>query len=241
MMWYAGSALAFWTICGVLSKLTREDRAYVDSPRFIVGSLVALFLGFSILVGGAGVAVGADRPMGAGLVLAGFVPGVVLLIPWLWHVLGLAAHEAGRAAMGIDTMIVKRTYDAAEKLMHERKFEEAERAFLAEAEKEIGDPLPLRRAGDAALAEDRPEAAVGHFRRALERIELAEDRATLAIRISEIQQSKLGRKDEARRTLQELLPRLGTTRTADLLRERINRMSEDEPGGGGRLDRPHEV
>jgi len=240
MMWFAGSALAFWTICGVLSKLTREDRAYIDSPRFIIGGLVAIFLGFSLLVGGAGVAAEGMAPMGAGLVLVGFVPGLVLLVPWLWHVLGLAAHEAGRAAMGIDTMVVKRTYDAAEKLMHERKFEEAERAFLDEAEKEKEDPRPLRRAGDAALAEGRAEAAVGHFRRALERIELAEDRATLAIRISEIQQSKLGRKDEARRTLQELLPRLGTTRTAELLRERINRLSEEE-SGGGRIDRPFEV
>lgn len=238
MLWYAASAIAFWTICGVLSKLTREDRDYVDTPRFVIGSLVAIFLGFSILVGGAGVAAEGMSPMGAGLVLAGFVPGIVLLIPWLWHVLGMAAHEAGKAAMGIDTMVVRRTYDAAEKLMHDRKFGEAERAFLSEAEKETEDPQPLRRAGDAALAEGRAEAAVGHFRRALERIELAEDRATLAIRISEIQQSKLGKKDEARRTLLELLPRLGTTRTAELLRERINRLSEDEPGGGGTLERP---
>jgi hypothetical protein len=224
MIWFAVSALVFWTICGVLSKLTREDRAYIDTSAFVIAGFVSLFIGFSILVGGASVAAEGMGPMGAGLLVVAFVPGLVLLIPWVWHVLGLAAHEAGQAALGVESMTVRRTYDAAEKLMHERKFEEAERAFLSEAEKEPEDPQPLRRAGDAALAAGRAEIAVGHFRRTLSRIRSDEDRASLGIRIAEIEHRTLGNEAAARRTLEDLLAELGHGAWGTYVRERLKRL-----------------
>ena len=229
MLWFVLSTFVFWTVCGVLSKLSREDRAYIDTPVFVISGVVALFIAFALLTGGASAAASGLPPLGAGLVLAGIIPGIFLLAPWLFHVLGLAANTVQHEALGIESMKVQRTYDAAEKLMHDAKYDEAERAFLEEAERELHDPVPLRRAGDAAIAMKRFDVAVGHFRRALERMETAEDRVMLVIRVSEIQQSKLGNVPDARRTLQDLLPGLGTSRTAELIRERLDRLGPVDP------------
>jgi len=222
MGWWIASALFFWLLCILLSYYSRQDHPFVDTPSFVVAGVVVLFLGFAGLIGGASVPSRGTPAYGALFLLMAFVPGLALLAPWIVHSVGIFTNVAGRAVIGLDQMKVERTYDTAEKLMHERKFDEAERAFLAGAAVEADDPEPLRRAGEAALAAGRAEGAVGHFHRALPRITSEEDRASLAIRIAEIQERSLGNPAGARRTLEEALAGLGPGTWSDYVRKRMS-------------------
>jgi len=224
MAWFALSVSVFWGTCILLSYFTRRDHEFVDTPAFVFTGVVALFLAFALLVGGATAASRGEPAFGVIFLLVGFIVGVPLAIPWILHAVSVFANEAQRAATGVDQMTVQKSYDAAEKLLFEKRFDEAERAFLAGAESEEMDAQPLRRAGDAALAAGRAEAAVGHFRRALARITSEEDRASLGIRIAEIEQRTLGDATGARRTLEQLLALMGPGKWGDYVRERMTRL-----------------
>lgn len=224
MAWFAISAIVFWATCLLLSYFTRKDHPFIDTPAFVFTGVVALFLGFAVLVGGATAASRAQPAYGVIYTLVGFIIGVPLAIPWILHAVGVFANEAQRAAIGVDQMTVEKSYDAAEKLMFEKRFDEAEREFLAGAETEEEDARPLRRAGDAAMAAGRAQAAVGHFRRALGRVTSEEDRASLGIRIAEIEQRTLGDAPGARRTLEQLLALMGPGKWGDYVRERLTRL-----------------
>jgi len=224
MAWFVISAIVFWTTCLLLSYFTRKDHPFVDTPVFVFGGAVALFLAFAVLVGGATAASKSQPAYGVIYLLVGFIVGVPLAVPWIVHSVGVFANEAQRAAIGVDQMTVQRSYDAAEKLMFEKRFDEAEREFLAGAEAEEKDPEPLRRAGEAALAAGRAQIAVGHFRLALARITSEEDRASLGIRIAEIEQRTLGDATGARRTLEQLLALMGPGKWGDYVRERMSRL-----------------
>ncbi|HEU4339682.1 MAG TPA: hypothetical protein VFS19_06400 [Planctomycetota bacterium] len=218
MLWLAGAALLFWTVCGFLSASSR------DNPRgIIVIGLVTLVPAFLIVVAAAMGAVG--NPMfGLVLVIVVLIPAVLLLLPWLSHALGEAVEGIGRAATGVESMKLRRSYDAAEKLMFEKKFDDAEREFLAGAAIEVEDPEPLRRAGEASLAAGRVEGAVRHFRGALAKIKSEEDRASLGIRIAELEERRLGDRAGARRTLEQLLPDLWPGKWGDYVRERLEKL-----------------
>ena len=179
----------------------------------------------AILVGGSAAAAGQQPAYGALFFLGGFVPGLAFLMPWVWHVVAILAGEVQREVVGVEQMKIERTYDAADRLMFEKKFEEAERAYLSGAEAVQDDPEPLRRAGEAALAGGRVEIAVRHFRHALSRITGEEDRASLGIRIAELEERKLGDPSGARRTLEGLLPELQTGKWGEFVRERLERLA----------------
>ena len=224
MLFYIGGTVAFWAICVFLSSVAQRDRGWSDSPLFLPAGVVILFLGFAAVIGGSAAAAGSTPATGAIYAVLAAIPGIALLVPWLMHVAGRVTGAAQRSALGIDSMKITRTYDAAEKLMHERRYGEAERAFLAEGDLDAEEPEPLRRAGEAALAAGRAPDAIRHFLRALERKMSDEDRASLGFHVAEIQERDLGRPDEARRLLQILKERLAGTRFAGFADERLERL-----------------
>ena len=225
MAWWLGSVAIFWTLCALLSVITRREREFIETPTFVFVGIGVLFFGFAILIGGSAVVSRAVPVYGALYMLIGFVPGLVILVPWIHHSVKIFAEEGRRAVIGLDQMTVQKSYDAPEKLMHERKFDEAERAFLEAAGSEVDDPEPLRRAGEAALASGRVKPAIDHFRRALVRITSEEDRASLGIRIAEIEERRLNDMAGARRTLEGLLPGFKPGKWGDYVRERLSRMA----------------
>lgn len=224
MAWYAASVLLFWALCIFLSCAALKDHPLTDRPAFIVFSLVALALGFGGLVAGSSVPSRAQPVYGALFLLGGFVPGLLLLAPWIVRLARIFTDEAQRAVTAHDKMTVRRSFDTAGKAMHERRFDDAEREYLAGAAEETKDPEPLRLAGEAALEAGRVERAVEHFRGALSRIESEEDRASLGIRIAEIEELRLGDKSGARRTLEGILPDLYPGKWGDYVRERLERL-----------------
>lgn len=226
MAWYVASALGFWTLCLFLSWIAKKDHWFVDRPGFVWICGVALILGFGVIVAGASVVSRAIPAYGALFLLMAFVPGLLLLFPWIWHAIGVFTTAAQRAAAGIDTMTVRHTYDAAEKLMHERRYGDAEREFLAGAEAVTDDPEPLLQAGEAARAGGSPVRAVGHFRRALDRTESEEDRASLGVRIAEIEKRELADPAAALRTLEGLLSTMAPGKWADCVKEALQRSRE---------------
>ena len=224
MLLYVTATVIFWTTCALLSAVAQRDRPWIESPAFIPACLVLLFLGYALVIGGSAAAAGSTPATGAIFAVLAAIPGIVLLVPWLMHAMGRATGAAQRAALGINSMKVAPTYDAAEKLMHERRFGEAERAFLEGAEREFDDPEPLRRAGEAALAAGRAPDAIRHFLRALDRKMSDEDRATLGFHAAEIQERDLGRPDEAKRMLLRVKELLAGTRFAGFADERLERL-----------------
>ncbi len=224
MAWFAASAIILWTVCLLLTRWSRKDHEFVDTPAFVFIGIVALFLGVSVLVGGVSVLARGEPAFGAIYFLAAFIPALALLSPWIVHSLGVFTSEAQREIVGADNMTVRRSYDAAEKFMFEKRFDEAEREFLAGAEAEKDDPEPLRRAGEAALAAGRVEGAVRHFRGALSRITSDEDRASLGIRIAEIEHRRLDDPAAARRTLEGLLATVAPGKWGEYVRERLGRL-----------------
>lgn len=223
MIAFGGAAILLWFVCGMLSALIRDDRPYAQAPGFLTVGLLVLFGCLLAVIGAAWMA--ANHPLVVPLlVVSAVIPGVILLLPWLRHAVGQAAEEAGWTLLGSDSMPVQRSYDTAGRLMHERRFDDAEREFLAGAEAEREDPEPLRGAGEAALAAGRAKAATGHFKRALRLLKSEEDKASLAIRIAEIEERKLGDPAAARRTLESLLPDLYPGKWGDYVRERLNRL-----------------
>jgi tetratricopeptide (TPR) repeat protein len=223
MIAYGGTALLFWFVCGMLSQLTRKERPYLNSPGFTIGGLLFLFPTLLAMIWGARAATG-HPAYAALLVVVALIPGVILALPWLLQVIGQATEDVGRALVSAENMTVRRSYDEAERLLRERKFDEAERAFLADAGEEKEDPEPLRGAGQAALAAGRLKDAVNHFRRALSLLKSEEDRASLAIRIAEIEERKMGDAAAARRTLEAVLPDLWPGKWGDYVRERLERI-----------------
>jgi len=222
---YVVSALIFWAVCLGLTFFARRDHPFVDQPAFIWAGSVALFFGMAILVGGSAAAANATPAYGALYFLGGLVPGIALLMPFIWQSMAILAGEVQRELVGVESMKIERTYDAADRFMFDQKFDEAERAYLAGAESVPDDPEPLRRAGEAALAGNRVQDAVRHFRHALSRIKSEEDRASLGIRIAEIEERKLGDRTGARRTLEGLLPELGTGKWGEFVRERLEKLA----------------
>jgi hypothetical protein len=218
MLWLAGAAMLFWAVCGWLSALSRNNPA-----GLIVGGLVALVPTFLAVVAAAMGAV-ANPMFGILLVIVVLIPAILLLLPWLTHSLGEAVDGIGRAATGVDSMKVARTYDAADKFMSDHRYDDAERAYLVGANEELEDPEPLRRAGEAALAAGRVEGAVVHFRGALSKIKSEEDRASLGIRIAELQERRLKDPAKARQTLEQLLPDLWPGKWGEYVRERLEKL-----------------
>jgi hypothetical protein len=222
MIVFGLTSILFWFACGMLSSLSRDDRPYAQTPGFTICGLFVFFPCLLAMIWGASLA--ADHPLFASLlVIVVIIPGVILLLPWLRHAVGQAAEGAGRALLGSDSMPVRRSYDAAERLMHERNFADAEREFLAGAGAEKEDPEPLRGAGEAALAGGRAKEATGHFRKALLLLKSEEDRASLAIRIAEIEERKLGDPAAAKRTLESVLPDIWPGKWGDYVRERLEK------------------
>lgn len=224
MAWFAVSAVLLWAICLGLTVASRQDQPFFHRPAFIFTGVASLAAGFGLLVLGSSAAAENERAYGPLFVIMGFVPGLLLLIPWLIRVVAIVTDEAQRSVTGLDHMKVRRSYDEAGRLMHERRFDEAEREGLEGAVEQPDDPEPLRLAGEAALAAGRVQDAVGHFRGALARITSDEDRASLAIRIAEIEERRLGDAAGARRTLERILPDLYPGKWGDYVRERLDRL-----------------
>jgi hypothetical protein len=225
MVWYSASVILFWLLCIVLSAASLKNHPWTDRPAFLVFSLIGLALGSGGLVAGASSASSGMPAYGPVFLLGGFVPGVILLAPWIVRIAKICIDEAQKFLLDHDKIVFRRSYDLAGKAMHERRYEDAEREYLAGAAEEKDDPEPLRQAGEAVLATGDVERAITHFRSALSRITSDEDRASLAVRIAEIEERRLGDRARARRTLEQVLPGLYPGKWGDLVRERIDRLA----------------
>jgi hypothetical protein len=222
MLWYAAGAIQFWALCAALSMIARRDG--IDRAWHVFATMTVLFFSFALLVGGTTVVAQGMPGLGALYLLAALLPGAGLLHRWILRSIWVFVEESRHSALGIDRMKIRRSYDAAEGHMRERRLADAEREFLAGAQEEAGDPEPLRKAGEAALAGGRIREAVGHFRAALALITSEEDRASLAIRIAEIEERRLGDRAGARRTLEVVLPDFKPGKWGDYVRERLSRI-----------------
>src|SRR5262245_60119574 len=223
MVWYVASCLQFWAVCSFLTLAARRE--YIDRAWHVFATFTGLFFSFAILVGGTTVVSQGTPAYGAIFLLAALIPGAALLHRWIARAIWVFVEESRRSALGIDRMKIRRSFDAAEAHMKQKRFDEAEREFLAGAEAEPEDPEPLRMAGEAALAAGRVPDAVRHFRRALGRIKSDEDRASLGIRIAEIEERRLNDAAGARRTLELLLAEFKPGKWGDYVRERLSRLA----------------
>ena len=222
MVWYVIGVLQFWGLCAALTLIARREG--IDRAWHVFATLTALFFSFALLVGGTTVVAEGSPAAGVAYLLAALLPGAALLHRWILRSIWVFVEESRRSALGIDRMKIHRTFDSAEAHMKDRRYDDAERAFLAGAQEDAGNPEPLRKAGEAALAGGRIREAVGHFRAALALLKSEEDRASLVIRIAEIEERRLGDRAGARRTLEVVLPEFKPGKWGDYVRERLSRI-----------------
>jgi tetratricopeptide (TPR) repeat protein len=150
---------------------------------------------------------------------------IIIAIPFWMHLVGLFAEGGIRSVLGIERMKVEKTFDVADKAEHEKRYDDAIKLYLVAAAEAPAEPEPFRRAGDAALKNGATEEALDYFKRALARTTNPEDVASLAFRIAELLARTLGRRDEARQTLEKTATQLAGTRFEQFARDRIKSLA----------------
>jgi tetratricopeptide (TPR) repeat protein len=153
------------------------------------------------------------------------VAAIIIAIPFWMHLVGLFAEGGIRSVLGIERMKVEKTFDVADKAEHEKRYDDAIKLYLVAAAEAPAEPEPFRRAGDAALKNGATEEALDYFKCALARTTNPEDVASLAFRIAELLARTLGRRDEARQTLEKTATQLAGTRFEQFARDRINSLA----------------
>lgn len=200
-------AILFFLYAGLLSLAARKNAGFLSSK---IVQLLAVGGFFGLLYPVA-------QALGPLLVMPVAFVGFALGVPFLMFLVGDWFDAAARAATGVDSMKLRRTYDAAEKAEREGRLDDALALYRREA---AADPEPRRRAGELLLSKGEVPAALEAFDAALAGIADPEPYATLAFRVADVE-AREGRRDAARRRLEDVARRFPGTRFEAYARERL--------------------
>ena len=229
MMIVAGGI--FLGYVGALWLFVRSDNPLRDKA----GVNWLLFAGFWLLAAVVVVSVRdvtgtvrAENPGGAvglGIALCILILGILLAVPFWMHLLHLLA-DAGVKSVLVNAahMTVEKTFDLADKAEHDKQYDEAIKLYLLAATEAPEEPEPWRRAGEAAWKKGSRDEAIDYLRRALIRTASPEDVASLAFRVAELLDREMGKRDEARVTLEQAAGRLKGTKFEEYARDRLRAM-----------------
>ncbi len=230
MMIVAGAV--FLLYAGGLSLFLRGDHAARDKAGvnwilFALFWLLATFVVMSVRdVTGTTQGGNAGGAVGLMVALVILVVGIVLAIPFWMHLLHLAADTGVKSVLVNEAhMTVEKTFDLADKAEHEKQYDAAIKLYLVAAAEAPETPEPWRRAGEAAWKNGSRDEAIDYLRRALLRTEAPEDVASLAFRVAELLDRELGKRDEARVTLEQAAGRLKGTKFEEYARDRLRSMA----------------
>jgi tetratricopeptide (TPR) repeat protein len=202
-MWSVNAALVagFWLLAGWIALATRAKTGIVTE-----GNVVAA--------------------VGLGGVLLLIAIGILVAVPYWWHLLSLMA-EGGikNVLVNAENMVVSKTFDVADKAEKERRYDDAIALYLAAAKEAPRDPEPLRRAGEAMIRKGDVEAGLARLREALALTTAPEDVASASFRIAELLDRTLARRSEARAVLEAAAKRLDGSRFAEYAIERLKALA----------------
>ncbi len=215
----------FWSYCGLLSLVAREDREWPRNPLVQMAG-TAGFLGLLSWTTFA-VAIPRGSPHEAYFRVPAFalvtIIGVGIGLRWWTFLVGHLFTRARAALLSEDGMKVEKTFDRARKAEHEGSLEEAARLYAEEAAADPGNPEPLRLLAEVLIRQGREEEAFARFRAALPLVASPEGRSTLAFRISDLL-VRAGRAGEARGVLESVERDFPGTRYAEYARLRLGEL-----------------
>ncbi len=215
----------FWSYCGLLSLIAREDREWPRNPLVQLAGTA----GFLALLCWTTFAVAIPRgsPHEAFYRVPAFalvtIIGIGIGLRWWTFLVGHLFTRARSALLSEDGMKVEKTFDRARKAEYESNLEEAARIYAEEAAGDPGNPEPLRLLAEVLLRQGREEEAFARFRAALPLVASPESRSTLAFRLSDLL-VRAGRAGDARGILEALERDFPGTRYAEYARRRIEEL-----------------
>lgn len=110
-----------------------------------------------------------------------------LLLPFLTRALEVWLHAAGRITLGVDRMKPVRTYDLAEKAVHDQNIDEAIRLYReVYAPRDPNDPVPHFRVAELLLRQGRRGEAAVEFQTAARLFEDPQNALIAAFRAADL-------------------------------------------------------
>ena len=208
-MWMA-FAVAFLACAGLLSSAARHNASFLGS-KLVQILAIGVFFGLLYPVA---------QAVGPLLVIPVAFAGLLLGLPFLLFLIGEWFDTAARSVTGIESMKVLPTYDVAEKAEREGRLDDALALYREAASLHPADPEARRRIGELLLSKGEVAAAFEAFITALAGIAEPEPYSTLAFRVADLE-ARGGRRDDARRRLEEVARRYPGTRFEAYARERL--------------------
>jgi tetratricopeptide (TPR) repeat protein len=208
-MW-AVFAVLFLAYAGLLSFAARKNAPFLGSKLVQVLAIGGFF----------GLLYPVAQAVGPLLIMPVAFAGFALGVPFLTFLIGDWFDAAARAVTGVGSMKLRPTWDAAEKAEREGRLDDALALYREAASLHPGDPEPPRRVGELLLSKGEVPAALEAFAAALAGIAEPEPYATLAFRVADLE-AREGRRDDARRRLDEVARRFPGTRFEAYARERL--------------------
>ncbi|GEM_PF-5349611 len=214
-MWVA-AVVVFWVYGGALSILARRDWPPLRNKLVQAGAIAGFFGLFTIAI----------RMLSGGVNLSLLFLFPILLVGlgcvfrFLTFLVGEWFDTARRAAVGVESMRIQKSYDRAEKAERERDWENAVRLYSEEAARDAEDPEPWRRIAEIEVRRERAIESIGPFQAALTRLKEPEARCSAAFRLADIL-VRLDRADEARRTIESMAQAYPGTKFESFAKERL--------------------
>jgi tetratricopeptide (TPR) repeat protein len=212
--------LLFWLACGLMSVLSREDRAY-SRTYFFKASGIAVFL--ALLYWSYRVLASREQALLLPVAVGFGIIGVALSIRFWISLVGDFYESSRSTMMGDRDLKVEKTYDLARKAEKEGDLEGAGRRYAVEIERDRSDPEPFRQLAAIRLRQGRAEEAMALLREAMPLVRDPEDHATMAFRLSDLL-TGTGRISEAREILAGVEREFAGTRFAQYAKERRERL-----------------
>jgi hypothetical protein len=156
--------------------------------------------------------------------------GLLFNAPAVYHLLHHLVGRVGRGALGLDQIVLRKSYDKAEGAESRGDLAEAERLYRQELEADPEDAEARRRLAELLVRQGRPQEAVPEFEAVVEQVEDREKRYGTAFRLAEVLGDELGRKREAEELYRRIVEEDPRGRHAQYARSRL--------GDGGPSDAP---
>jgi hypothetical protein len=127
----------------------------------------------------------------------------------------------GRAAAGLDHIVLSKSYNRAEGAESRGDLAEAERLYRQELEADPEDAEARRRLAELLVRQGRAQEAVPEFETVIEQVEGREKRYATTFRLAEVLEEELGRRQEAAELYRRIVQEDPRSRYAQYARSRL--------------------
>jgi len=150
---------------------------------------------------------------------------LVLVAYLLASICAKASFDVRRGALGLDDVVVRSTYDEAEKAILNREYDRAEKLYREAIEKNPNDPEPRHRIAVLHEKGGRYAEAVQEFKICAERTHDIQEKLMALFQAADILADKLGQREAAARLLEECIRKHPRTASIEYARRRLEALT----------------